>query len=98
MIYGRTLLPTYPNNFIFYLYGLPQFDAIPISVTFILDDNGASEYFRTRSFVAKYKSEIPPEPGQPGRFRWLSTETHPVVPFERFLPEPRLPFIRPPSQ
>jgi CubicO group peptidase (beta-lactamase class C family) len=98
LVYSNTLLPNTPNNFILFLYGLTQFDAYPLQVTFILDDEGVSEYFRTRSFVARYQAEIPAEPGRPGRFGWLSTESYPVSPFKRSLPGPRLPFIRPPSQ
>jgi hypothetical protein len=98
LLYSSTLLPNTPNNFILYLYGLTQFDAYPMPVTFILDNEGISEYFRTRSFVGHYKAEIQPEPGRPGRTRWLSTESYPVFPLQHFLPEPRLPFISPPSQ
>ena len=98
LVYSNTLLPNTPNNFILFLYGLTQFDAYPLQVTFILDDEGMSEYFRTRSFVARYQADIPAEPGRRGRFGRLSTESYPVSPFKRSLPEPRLPFISPPSQ
>lgn len=98
LIYGGTLLPNTPNNFILYLYGLTLFDAYPLQVTFILDDEGMPEYFRTRSFVAAYQGEIPPEPGRPGRTGLFSDLSHLIVPFERTLPAPRLPFIKPPSR
>lgn len=106
LVYSNTLIPNTPNNFILYLYGLTQFDAYPLLVTFILDNEGVSEYFRTRSFVAHYKAEIPPEPGRPGRgashplrdFGWLSTESHPISYLKPPLPGPRFPFIRPLTQ
>jgi hypothetical protein len=98
LVYSDTLIPNTPNNFILYLYGLTQFDAFPMPVTFILNNEGVSEYFRTRSFVAHYEGEVPPEPGRPGRFGWLSTESRRISPFRRPLPGPRLPFIKPPSQ
>jgi len=97
LLYSGTLLPNTPNNFILYLYGLTQFDAYPLQVTFILDNEGKSEYFRTRSFVAAYQGEVPPEPGRPGRTRLLSDISHLIVPFEHTVPELRLPFIRPPA-
>ncbi|MFC1633771.1 serine hydrolase, partial [Planctomycetota bacterium] len=99
IVYSNTLLPNTPNNFIFYLYGLTQFDAYPLSVTFILDNEGVSEYFRTRNFVGQYIAEIPPEPGRPGRFKgYQSMEPPNVSNLMRPLPGPRMPFIRPPSQ
>jgi hypothetical protein len=97
LMYSSTLLANTPNNFILYLYGLTQFDAYPLQVTFILDDEGKSEYFRTRSFVAEYQGEIPPEPGRPGRTEALRTmELFDASRLKPALPEPRLPFIRPP--
>lgn len=97
LMYSSTLLANTPNNFILYLYGLTQFDAYPLQVTFILDDEGKSEYFRTRSFVAEYQGEISPEPGRPGRTEALRTmELFDASRLTPALPEPRLPFIRPP--
>jgi len=96
--YSNTLIPNTPNNFILVLYGIGYFDVFPRPVTFILDDDGMSEYFRTRGFVAHYESGIPPEPGRPGRFNRLSTQSHSVSHFRRLLTEPRLPFIRPPER
>ena len=98
LAYDNTLIPNTPNNFILVYYGAREFDVLPRPVTFILDNNGASEYFRTRSFVGHYKGEIPPETGRPGRLGLLSTELYPVSHLEPSLPGPRLPFIRPPSQ
>ncbi|MBN2315249.1 MAG: beta-lactamase family protein [Sedimentisphaerales bacterium] len=97
VLYSSTLVANTPNNFILYLYGLTQFDAYPLQVTFILDDEGRSEYFRTRSFVAEYQGEIPPEPGRPGRTEAFRTmELFNASRLKPVLPEPRLPFIRPP--
>ncbi len=99
LLYGGTLLPNTPNNFILYLYGLTQFDVIPTPVTFILDDKGVSEYFRTRSFVGEYKGEIPSEPGRPGRTEgFRSMELFKASRLKPVLPEPRLPFIKPPAR
>jgi CubicO group peptidase (beta-lactamase class C family) len=99
LVYDNTLLPNTPNNFILYLYGLPQFDVYPVPVTFIPDSDGTSEYFRTRSFVARYTAEIQIEP----RRRRLFTSPRPtellsVLDTNRHLPEPQLPFVRPPGQ
>jgi CubicO group peptidase (beta-lactamase class C family) len=97
--YDHTLLANTPNNFILYLYGLTTLDVYPMAVTFILDDEGASEYFRTRSFVAHYRAEIPAEPGRGRRLEgFRPTESHPVAHLMRPLPEPRLPFIAAPGQ
>jgi CubicO group peptidase (beta-lactamase class C family) len=99
LAYDHTLIPNTPNNFMLYLYGLTMFDAYPLPVTFILDDNGDSEYFRTRSFVARYSAEVPPEPGRRRRLEWLqSTESYPITHLNYSLPEPRLPFIAPPGR
>jgi CubicO group peptidase (beta-lactamase class C family) len=96
--YSKTLIPNTPNNFILVLYGIGYFDVFPRPVTFILDNEGVSEYFRTRGFVAHYESAILPEPGRPGRFNRMSTESYSASHFRRLLPEPRLPFVRPPGQ
>lgn len=99
LVYSNTLLPSTPNNFVLYLYGLTQFEAYPLPVTFILDSGGASEYFRTRSFVARYIAEIPPEPSGRRLFeKPQATELLDVSDMKRSLPGPRLPFIRPPLQ
>ncbi len=97
LVYNHTLLPATRNNFILYLYGLTLFDAFPLQVTFILDDDGLREYFRTRSFVAQY---IGPagggrrrEPAWPG-----PAPSRLVSDWKRYLPEPQLPFITPPPR
>jgi CubicO group peptidase (beta-lactamase class C family) len=96
--YGHTLIPSTRNNFILYLYGLTLFEAYPLQVTFILNDDGATEYFRTRSFVAQYVAASPPG----GRRRVLAwPEPSPlrlVSDWRRSLPEPPLPFITPPPR
>lgn len=97
--YAHTLIPATRNNFILYLYGLTIFEVYPLQVTFILDKEGLTEYFRTRSFVAQYTAEIPPEPGRRRRFEWLqSMESLPISHLKRSLPGPQLPFITPPEQ
>jgi CubicO group peptidase (beta-lactamase class C family) len=97
LVYGHTLVPATRNNFILYLYGLSQFDAFPLQVTFIRDDQGASEYLRTRSFVAHYEGEVPAEPGGRRPPSLQTTEALRVSLLKRFIPEPRLPFITPPG-
>ena len=98
LAYSNTLIPNTPNNFVLVLYGAREFEVLPRPVTFILDENGVSEYFRNRSFVGHYKEEIPTEPDRPGRLGWLSAESFPVSHLEPSLPGPRFPFIRPPSR
>ena len=96
--YSNTLIPNTPNNFVLVLYGAREFDVLPLPVTFILDGDGVSEYFRNRSFVGHYKGEFPPQPGQTGRFGLQSTESFPVPQLKPSLPGPRFPFVKPPSQ
>jgi CubicO group peptidase (beta-lactamase class C family) len=54
--YGPGLTPLTPNNFVYDLAGQPDV------VTFILDDAGKPEYFRTRSYVG-HLSTATPDPG-----------------------------------
>ncbi len=97
--YGHTLIPATKNNFILYLYGLTVFEAFPLQVTFIRDNEGVTEYFRTRSFVAQYIAATPPGRGRGRILAWPEpTEPLPVLDLNRYLPGPRLPFITPPSR
>jgi len=97
--YNHTLLPATRNNFILYLYGLTLFDAYPLQVTFILDNDGLREYFRTRSFVARYIAEIPPGGGRRRGPAWPEpAQARPISDWRRYLPEPQLPFITPPPR
>jgi hypothetical protein len=99
LAYNHTLLPATPNNFILYLYGLTLFDALPLPVTFILDDKGSRVYFRTRSFVARYIGEIPPKSGRRRKSAWPeSAPSRLLSDWNRYLPEPQLPFITPPPR
>jgi len=97
--YNHTLLPASRNNFILYLYGLTLFDAYPLQVTFILDNDGLREYFRTRSFVAQYVAATPPGGGR-RREATMPEPAHvpPISDWQRYLPEPQLPFIMPPPR
>ena len=97
--YGHTLLPSTRNNFILYVHDVKNFEELPVQVTFILDDEGASEYFRTRGFVAERTAEIPPEPGGRRRFEGpRPTASFPVPDVNPCLPGPQLPFITPPAR
>jgi len=57
--YEHRLTPTLPNNFLFYVQG------IPLPLTFLFDDQGQVEYLRTRPFVGKKAEQdggTPPPP------------------------------------
>jgi hypothetical protein len=72
---------------------------MPLQVTFILDDEGQPEYFRTRSFVAQYVGENPVDSDVARRFQRLqATKSLPVPDLSRLLPSPRVPFITPPTR
>jgi len=97
--YEPTLAWSSGDNFILYLNEHPMYGRLPLQVTFIFDDYGQTEYFRTRSFVARYVAESPPEPPGRGRFEsFRPTESLPVSDFKSYLPGPQLPFITPPGQ
>ncbi len=96
--YEHTLAWSSDDNFILYFSDNPLYGRMPLQVTFIFDDYGQVEYFRTRSFVAHYEGANPPEP--PGRRRTaaqLLTEPRAIPDFRQSLPGPQLPFITPPS-
>ncbi len=96
--YEHTLSPATRNNFILYIKNLSNFEVFPLQVTFILDSDGLREYFRTRSFVARYRAENPIDPVRERRFEWSwPTESLPVSDLTRYLPGPQFPFITPPS-
>lgn len=96
LTYQSTLQASSPDNFIFNINsGGPA--NLPISVTFIRDEEGRSEYFRTRGFVAALLSKDVPEPDRGGRRRTFSLVSAPprlelIAP----LPGPQFPFIIPP--
>jgi len=97
-VYNHTLLPATRNNFILYLYGLTLSEAFPLQVTFILNNDGMDEYFRTRGFVAHYMG---PVPGGGRRRTPTLPEAAParlISDWKRYLPEPQLPFITPPPR
>jgi hypothetical protein len=96
--YEHTLLWSSDDNFILYLNSNPLYGRLPLQVTFIFDDLGQVEYFRTRSFVAHYEGANPHEP--PGRGRTVAkllTERRSIADFRHSLPGPQLPFITPPA-
>ena len=85
------------DNFVLYISSDPRTERMPLQVTFILDDKGQPEYFRTRSFVAKHMGDIPPDSDVPRRFQQLQAkESMPVPDLRRHLPGPRIPFLTPP--
>ncbi len=97
--YDHTLIPSTRNNFIFYIYDISNFEAFPMQVTFIRDDNGFSEYFRTRSFVGRYTADIPTVRDRGIIFEWREpTPIRPILDVKCYMPEPQLPFIKPPGQ
>jgi hypothetical protein len=72
-----------------------------VQVTFILDAQGRSEYFRTRGFVAPLLSKQEADPGDGrgrGGRRTLSLAVTPARSKPVLLPEPALPFINPPAR
>jgi hypothetical protein len=97
--YEPTLVPSVRDNFVLYISSDPRMERMPLQVTFILDDEGQPEYFRTRSFVAQYVGENPVDSDVARRFQWLqATESIPVPDLSRLLPSRRVPFITPPTR
>ena len=92
--YEHTLAWSSGDNFILYLTGLAQSVRTPLQVTFLFDSEGRNEYFRTRSFVARYVEES--EPGRRGRVQSLRPAmSRPVPDFSEYLPGPQFQFITP---
>lgn len=97
--YDHTLVPSSPNNFILYVYGVSNFDVFPLDVTFIRDESGLTEYFRTRSFVAQHTADIPSGRDSEMIFKQRKTTTlRPILDSIHYLPGPQLHFIKPPGQ
>jgi CubicO group peptidase (beta-lactamase class C family) len=57
--YGKTLSAITPNNFVYDIEGQPDL------ITFILDDKGQPEYFRTRGYVGRRAAGGNPLPARP---------------------------------
>jgi hypothetical protein len=97
--YERILVPSTRNNFILYIYGVSGFEVYPLQVTFIRDEDGVTEFFRTRSFVAQYIAGIPTGRGRGRIFEWHEPPvSRPILDSKHYLPGPQLPFIKPPGQ
>ncbi|MFC1761040.1 serine hydrolase domain-containing protein [Planctomycetota bacterium] len=94
--YQSTLVANTPHNFLLFIEGLAAFDRFPMQVTFILDEEGRSEYFRTRGFVAHFKSkDIGTPTDRPGRRILSLAARSPMLDHPDVLPVPPLPFIQP---
>jgi CubicO group peptidase (beta-lactamase class C family) len=96
--YEHILYPATRNNFILYIHNVSNFEVFPLQVTFILDNDGLREYFRTRSFVARYIAESPTG----GRRRRIfprpeRTPSRLFSEWRHYPPGPQLPFITPPA-
>lgn len=97
--YDRALVPSVGDNYILFINSDPRMEKLPLQVTFIFDEEGLPEYFRTRSFVARYMGETAIDPDRPRRFQWLqATESLAVPDLRSHLPGPHVPFIVPPAR